>query len=129
MKKQVKEMPEKEKKSLKSDQDELSQTDKLLAEISEKMDKMLRLLAVENVKGIEKEQDKVELLDSLGFRPIEIAKLLNKSQDNINVQLNIIRKKREKVAKPQPTDKGAADKSMEETKNVTSEVTKGGSEK
>jgi len=107
----------------------LGQTDNLLAEISEKMDKMLRLLAVETVKGMEKEQDKVELLDSLGFRPIEIAKLLNKSQDNINVQLNIIRKKREKAAKPQPADKGAADKSIEEAKDVTPEITKGGSEK
>jgi len=107
----------------------LSQTDKLLAEISEKMDKMLRLLAVETVKGIEKEQDKVELLDTLGFRPIEIARLLNKSQDNINVQLNVIRKKREKVAKSQPPDKGAADKSIEEAKDVTPEITKGGSEK
>jgi len=93
------------------------------------MDKMLRLLAVETVKGIEKEQDKVELLDSLGFRPIEIAKLLNKSQDNINVQLNIIRKKREKTAKPLPIEKVEADKSMENAKNVTPEVTRGGNEK
>jgi len=108
---------------------ELSQTDKLLTQISEKMDKMLRLLAVETVKGIEKEQDKVELLDLLGFRPVEIAKLLNKSQDNINVQLNIIRKKREKVAKPQPADQAEADKSVEDAKNVTSEVTRGGNEK
>jgi len=81
----------------------MSQTDKLLTEISEKMDKMLRLLAIDTVKGIEKEQDKIELLDSLGFRPLEIAKLLNKSQDNINVQLSIIRKKKEAEAKPKAT--------------------------
>jgi len=101
----------------------------LLAEISEKMDKMLRLLAVEAVKGIDKEQDKVELLDSLGFRPVEIAKFLNKSQDNINVQLNIIRKKREKITKPLPVEKAEADKSVEDAKNVTLEFTRGGNEK
>jgi len=107
----------------------LSQTDELLAEISEKMDKMLRLLAVEAVKGIEKEQDKVELLVSLGFRPVEIAKLLNKSQDNINVQLNIIRKKREKITKPLPVEKVEADKSVEDAKNVALEISqKGGNE-
>lgn len=101
----------------------------MLAEISEKMDKMLRLLAVEAVKGIDKEQDKVELLDSLGFRPVEIAKFLNKSQDNINVQLNIIRKKREKITKPLPVEKAEADKSVEDAKNVTLEFTRGGNEK
>ncbi|MGB9960291.1 MAG: hypothetical protein ACPLKQ_07220 [Candidatus Bathyarchaeales archaeon] len=75
----------------------MSQTDDLLKDISSKLDKILRLLTLNIVKGIEKEQDKIELLDSLGFRPIEIAKLLRKSPDNINVQLNIIRKKRERT--------------------------------
>jgi hypothetical protein len=73
----------------------MSQTDKLLNEISGKLDKILQLLVVDTVKGIEKEQDKIGLLDSLGFKPIEIARFLNKSPDNISVQLNIIRKKKE----------------------------------
>jgi len=72
----------------------MSQTDDLLKEISDKLDKILRLLVLDIVKGIEKEQDKVDLLDSLGFRPVEIAKLLNKSQDSIYVQLSRIRKKK-----------------------------------
>jgi hypothetical protein len=72
----------------------VSQISDLLKDISSKLDKILRLLTLDIVKGIEKEQDKIELLDSLGFRPIEIAKLLNKSPDNINVQLSIIRKKK-----------------------------------
>lgn len=98
----------------------MSQTDKLVGEISEKLDKMLRLLAVDAVRGITSEQEKIELLDSLGFRPIEIAKLLNKSPDNVNVQLNIIRKKKEKVAKPQPTNKvEIADKSIEDKSSIT----------
>jgi DNA-binding NarL/FixJ family response regulator len=88
----------------------MSQTDKLLTEISEKMDKVLRLLAMETVKGVTAEQGKIELLDSLGFRPIEIAKLLNKSPDNVSVQLNVIRKKREKAAKTQAIEKAGAEK-------------------
>jgi len=79
----------------------ISPTDKILTEISGKLDKMLRLLAVDAVKGIRTEQEKIELLDSLGFRPVEIAKLLNKSPDNVNVQLSTIRKKRKKVTSPQ----------------------------
>lgn len=72
----------------------MSQTDKLLEEISRKMDKFLRLQALEAVKGIASEQGKIELLDSLGFRPIEIATFLNKTPENINVQLSLLRKKK-----------------------------------
>jgi hypothetical protein len=86
----------------------MGQTEDLLNEISSKLDKILRLLTIDIVKGIEKEQDKTELLDSLGFRPVEIAKLLNKSQDNINVQLSKIRKKKEPEAKPKATEPAQA---------------------
>jgi hypothetical protein len=72
----------------------MSQTDRLLEEISRKMDKLLRLQALEAVKGIALEQGKIELLDSLGFRPIEIAALLNKTPENISVQLGLLRKKK-----------------------------------
>lgn len=92
----------------------MSQTDRLLAEISRKMDKMLRLLALETVKGIAAEQGKIELLDLLGFRPIEIAEFLNKSTDNVNVQLSIIRKKKEKATK-KAAEKAEIEKSIEET--------------
>jgi len=51
------------------------------------------------VKGYSTEQEKIELLDSLGFRPVEIAKFLNKSPENVNVQLSLIRKKKEKTPK------------------------------
>lgn len=100
----------------------MSQTDKLLAEISEKLDKMLRLLAVQAVEGIAIEQKKIELLDSLDFRPIEIAKLLNKSPDNVNVQLNILRKK--KVTKPQSADKVETDKNIEDISNTSKNLQK-----
>jgi len=77
----------------------MSQTNDLLVEISSKLDKVLRLLALDVVKEYGKEQEKIELLDSLGFRPVEIAKLLNKSPENVSVVLGAIRKKKEKPSK------------------------------
>jgi hypothetical protein len=72
----------------------MSTTDQLLKEISDKIDKLLRLQALEFVKQIPEEQRKIELLDSLGFRPVDIAKFLNKTPENINVVLSGLRKKK-----------------------------------
>jgi hypothetical protein len=41
-----------------------------------------------------REQDKIEALDRLDFKPSEIAKMLNKSPENVSVVLGIIRKKK-----------------------------------
>lgn len=71
------------------------QTNDLLEEISEKLDKVLKLLAIDAVKGYEKEQQKIEILDSIGFKPSEIAKMLNKSPENVSVVLGSIRKKKD----------------------------------
>lgn len=79
---------------------------KLLEQISEKMDKLLRLQALEVVKDVPGEQGKIELLDSLGFRPIEIAKLLNKTPENINVVLSTIRRKKG-MHKTKPSNKSS----------------------
>ena len=75
----------------------MSQPNEYLIEISEKLDKILKFLAIDAVKTIEKEQGKIALLDSLGFRPIEIAKFLNKTDDNVNNQLKDLRKKKDKA--------------------------------
>jgi hypothetical protein len=77
----------------------MSQTNELLDEISGTLDKILKLLAIDAVKGYSTEQEKIELLDSLGFRPVEIARFLNKSPENVSVQLNVIRKKKQKTPK------------------------------
>lgn len=98
----------------------MSQTNDLLVEISTKLDKVLRLLALDVVKGYEKELEKIELLDSLGFRPIEIAQFLNKSQDNVNNRLNEIRKKREKAK----TAKAEAEKNSSQESKTKEESTK-----
>lgn len=65
-----------------------------LAEISDKLDKLIRLQAINVVKDEQSEQGKVAILDSLGFRPFEIAKMLGKTQENVNVVLSNIRKKK-----------------------------------
>lgn len=62
--------------------------------VTDKMDKMTKLLAVLVMKGIEKEHEKIDLLDTLGFRPVEIARMLNKSPENVSVVLSNIRKKK-----------------------------------
>ncbi len=64
------------------------------AVLVDKLNKMLKLLASENVKGLPREQDKIEALDRLDFKPSEIARMLNKSPENVSVVLGIIRKKK-----------------------------------
>lgn len=95
----------------------MSQPDKYLAEISEKLDKILKLLAIDAVKAIEKEQGKIALLDSLGFRPIEIAKFLNKTDDNVNRQLNELRKKKEILPKQKASASEPVSVKQENDKN------------
>jgi hypothetical protein len=75
------------------------QTNDLIEEISNKLDKVLKLLAIDAVKGYEKESQKIELLDSIGFKPSEIAKMLNKSPENVSVVLGSIRKRKEPKSK------------------------------
>lgn len=101
----------------------MSQTNDILLEISGKLDKALRLLALNVLKGYEKEQEKIVLLDSLGFRPVEIAKLLNKSQANVNVVLGSIRKKTEEKAKTITTTQTEPEKANAQEVKVTEEGT------
>lgn len=75
------------------------ETERLLKEMSGKMDKILKLMVLNQIKENENEQEKIGLLESVGFRPIEIANLLGKSSDNVRVQLMLIRKKRKNSVK------------------------------
>lgn len=80
----------------------MSNTSKSLIEISEKMDKVIKLLAFQAVKDIQKESEKIELLNDAGFSSAEIGKALNKSTANVCVVLKQIKEKAEKKApKPQ----------------------------
>lgn len=96
----------------------MSRTDELLKEISDKLDLLARLVAADVVKPAKVEQEKIDFLSSLGFRPVEIAKFLNKSPDNINVQLNLIRKKKGNKAKTDEIAKSSKVKNEENTKSA-----------
>ncbi|SRR6266568_3425146 len=76
---------------------------KLLRAILDKLEKIEKLQALQAVKGTEREQDKIDLLDSLGFRPVEIARLLNKTPENVGVVLSNIRRKKAPASTPQQT--------------------------
>jgi hypothetical protein len=66
--------------------------------IVDKLDKILKLLAIETVRGKEKEQEKIDLLDSLGFKASEIDRLLGKSPGYSSVVMaQLKRKKQPKV--------------------------------
>lgn len=105
----------------------MSTSDQLLKEISDKMDKLLRLQALEVVREIPEEQGKIELLDSLGFRPIDIAKLLNKTPENINVVLSNIRKKKgEKKTKPSSKPQSIENTGAKETAVISTDQSTGG---
>ena len=62
--------------------------------VIDRLDKILRLQAIEVVKGLAKEQDKIELLDSLGFKSSEIDRLLGKSVGYSSVVLYQLKKKK-----------------------------------
>ncbi len=92
--------------------------EKQFAVVVDKLDKMLKLMARQAVGGMAREQDKIEVLDSLDFRPGEIAKMLNKSPENVSVVLGIIRKK--KVPPPSKTVEQSA--SEQQTTGASKEV-------
>jgi DNA-directed RNA polymerase specialized sigma24 family protein len=62
------------------------------AQISEKLDKLIRLQAFLVVKGEATKQAKIALLDCLGFKSAEIGKILGKSSENVSMVLSRLRK-------------------------------------
>ena len=84
--------------------------------IVDKLDKILKLLASEHVKGMPREQDKIEALDSLDFRPGEIAKMLGKTPENVSVVLGNIRKKKQPKT---PTDQATGKATTQTAPEVT----------
>lgn len=61
----------------------------------DKLDKILRLLTLPAVKDKEKEQDKIVLLDSFGFKASEIDRLLGKSPGYSSVVIAQLKKKKQ----------------------------------
>ena len=65
-------------------------------QFSEKLDKIIRLLAVIALKDQQTEKAKITLLDSLGFTSVEISKALNKPPNYVGVYLGQLKKQRSK---------------------------------
>ena len=57
----------------------------------EKLDKILRILAVLATKGM-KQREQIALLDRAGLKPKDIAELLGTSSNTVRVELVTIRK-------------------------------------
>jgi len=68
----------------------------------EKLDKILRLQAIDAVKGLPQEKDKIEQLDLAGFKPNEIDRLLGKTVGYSRVVLERL-KERKQPKTPAPT--------------------------
>jgi DNA-directed RNA polymerase specialized sigma24 family protein len=66
--------------------------EKQFKEIISKMDLIIRLLALNIVKGLPVQKDKIITLSSFGFGPSEIAKLLGTTSNTVNVALSEMRK-------------------------------------
>jgi len=67
-------------------------SDPVLKEISEKLDKLIKLQAMTAVKDQPSERDKIALLHSLDFRNIEIARMLGKDPHNVDVVISDFKK-------------------------------------
>jgi hypothetical protein len=95
-----------------------------LKKISDQLEKLIRLEAWIAVKSEPSEQAKVALLDSLGFRPVEIAKMLNKTPENVSVVLSNLRKKtagkKGGENPPNLTEKASANPTLDSTSEGTS---------
>jgi len=67
--------------------------EKQFKEITRKMNLIARLLALNIVKDLKVQKDKIITLSSFGFGPSEIAKLLGTTPNAVNVTLSEMRKK------------------------------------
>jgi|YelNatPaOPRAMG01_1025707.scaffolds.fasta_scaffold45976_2 DNA-directed RNA polymerase specialized sigma24 family protein len=70
--------------------------EKQFKEITSKMDLIVRLLALNIVKDLKVQKDKIITLSSFGFGPSEIAKLLGTTPNTVSVALSGIKKKTKK---------------------------------
>ena len=61
-------------------------------EINRKLEMLIRLSALQIIKDIEYRQQ-VIILDKIGMQPKEIANIVGKSANNVNVTLHLIKKK------------------------------------
>jgi len=66
--------------------------DKQFKEIIERLDKLTRVVAISNTRGLTS-TDRIILLSQAGFPPREIADMLNTTPNVVSVTLSLRRKK------------------------------------
>jgi len=67
-----------------------------LKAIQQKMDLIARLLALNLIREAQSDKERIVKLSSAGFRPTEIAVLLKKQVNTVNVRLSEARKEAKK---------------------------------
>jgi len=65
-----------------------------LAEISRKLDVLIRLSALQLVQNSERQKDQIASLADAGFQPKQIAEILGTTSNTVSVSLNAIKKDR-----------------------------------
>ena len=98
--------------------------EKQFAVLNDKLDKMMRLLAIDAVKGLPQEKDKIKELDAAGFEPTQIDRFLGKSRGYSRVVLERMKKEKEqKTPAGSTTQQTTAPSSvLSDTKIQTTEV-------
>lgn len=81
---------------------------KQFEEIKEKIDVVIRLLALNLVKDSETNKDKIITLHSLGFKSTEIAKLLGIKANVVRATLSKFRREKRRKSKSDKTKKESA---------------------
>lgn len=92
-------------------------TDKLIANISNKLDTLIRLSALNLINNITLQREKISILDEAGFTPKQIAEIVGTSSATVSQTLYEIRKER------------AAKESKEPSKEVISKPASGDEKK
>jgi hypothetical protein len=74
-----------------------SDEDPQLADISGKLDMLIRISSLGLIKDMKTQKEQIEALSDAGFQPKDIAGVLRTSRNTVNVTLNAIRKERAAV--------------------------------
>jgi len=70
--------------------------DKQVHEITERLDKLIRVVALSSTHGLTL-TERISLLHQAGFRPKEIAEILGTTQNVVNVRLSEMRRRGSKA--------------------------------
>lgn len=82
-------------------------------QLSDKMDTIIKLLALNAVEGKEL-KNQVSILSSFGFQPKQIADMLGKTPNQIRVTLHRLRRERSELEAQEPSEEEQTEQTGEE---------------